>query len=109
LAHLEGEIRSLTRLTEPEDGFASSADLQVGSTRVDIDLSGTIDVAAERTRLEKDLVVVTKEIEDSSARLSNSDFVGKAPAAVVEKIQKRLVDATADRDRIQDQLSRLGK
>jgi valyl-tRNA synthetase len=52
---------------------------------------------------------VVKEIEDSSARLGNSDFVGKAPAAVVEKIQKRLIDATADRDRIQDQLSRLGK
>ena len=109
LTHLEGEIRSLTRLTPPEEGFASSADLQVGTTRVDIDLSGTIDVAAERTRLEKDLAAVVKEIEDSSARLGNGDFVGKAPAAVVEKIQKRLVDATADRDRIQDQLSRLGK
>ncbi|MTA51305.1 MAG: class I tRNA ligase family protein, partial [Actinobacteria bacterium] len=109
LAHLEGEIRSLTRLTLPEEGFASSADLQVGTTRVDIDLSGTIDVAAERTRLEKDLAAVVKEIEDSSTRLGNSDFVGKAPAAVVEKIQKRLVDATSDRDRIQDQLSRLGK
>ncbi|CAB4892551.1 unannotated protein [freshwater metagenome] len=35
--------------------------------------------------------------------------MGKAPAAVVEKIQKRLVDAVADRERIQDQLSRLGK
>ena len=109
LTHLEGEIRSLTRLTPPEEGFASSADLQVGTTRVDIDLSGTIDVAAERTRLEKDLAAVVKEIEDSSARLGNSDFVGKAPAAVVEKIQKRLVDAVADRERIQDQLSRLGK
>ena len=109
LAHLEGEIRSLTRLTPPEEGFESSADLQVGTTRVDIDLSGTIDVAAERTRLEKDLAAVVKEIEDSSTRLGNSDFVDKAPAAVVEKIQKRLVDATADRDRIQDQLSRLGK
>ena len=81
----------------------------MGTTRVDIDLSGTIDVAAERTRLEKDLAAVVKEIEDSSARLGNSDFVGKAPAAVVEKIQKRLVDAVADRERIQDQLSRLGK
>jgi hypothetical protein len=54
LAH-EPSVRALSRLDEPADGFAPTATLEValstGTVTVALDLSGVIDVAAERKRL----------------------------------------------------------
>jgi len=98
----EAEIRWLLRLEEPGDGFAPTASLTVGSgVTVELDLSGTIDVAAERARLTKDLAAAQKERDANSAKLGNEAFVAKAPAAVVDKHRARLAAAEADIARIE--------
>jgi valyl-tRNA synthetase len=107
----EDAIRSLVRLTPAEEGFSASASLEVavsgGVVTVELDLSGTIDVAAERKRLQKDLAAAEKELAQTEAKLGNEAFIAKAPAQVVEKIKLRRETAVADIDRITARLGTL--
>ncbi|TQM80592.1 valyl-tRNA synthetase [Saccharothrix saharensis] len=104
-------VRSLTRMTEPGDDFAASVSLDVGlpkgTVKVELDLSGAVDVVAERKRLAKDLAVAEKERAQCEGKLGNAAFLDKAPADVVAKIQARLVAATAEIDRIHARLETL--
>ncbi|WP_370935600.1 valine--tRNA ligase [Amycolatopsis sp. cg13] len=107
----EAGIRSLVRLTEPEDGFSVSASLEValagGVVTVELDTSGTIDVAAERKRLEKDLGAARKELAQTEGKLGNEAFIAKAPEQVIEKIKVRRETAVADIGRIEARLAAL--
>jgi valyl-tRNA synthetase len=101
IAAHEPLIRSLVRLDEPGDGFAATATLAVtGAIGVELDTRGTIDVAAERARLEKDRAAAQKEADQCRAKLGNPAFVDKAPEQVVGKIKDRLAAAEADLARI---------
>ncbi|WP_344441349.1 valine--tRNA ligase [Kitasatospora nipponensis] len=107
LAAHEDAIRSLLRLTLPEEGFAPTASLPVAGAVVALDLSGTIDVGAERKRLQKDLAVAEKEKTQTAAKLGNEGFLAKAPDDVVVKIRARQQAAEADIVRITAQLAAL--
>jgi valyl-tRNA synthetase len=97
----ESLIRSLARLDPPSADFAATATLAVtGGITVDLDTRGTIDVAAERARLEKDRAAAEKESVQTRAKLDNSAFVAKAPEAVVAKMKDRLAAAESDLARI---------
>ncbi|HLH82729.1 MAG TPA: valine--tRNA ligase [Trebonia sp.] len=105
-AHEDG-IRALLRLTPPGDGFAPSAALAAEGVTVELDLAGTIDVEAERRRLEKDLAAARKEAQQMSAKLGNESFTSRAPAEVVEKSRQRLAAAEADIARLEGRLATL--
>ena len=107
LAAHEASIRSLLRLTDVGEGFAVSASLTVEGVTVELDLAGTVDVAAERARMEKDLAVARKEAAQMTAKLGNPAFTDKAPADVVAKSRRRLADAEADIARLADRLASL--
>jgi len=107
LAAHEDAIRALLRLTAPETGFAVSAALAVEDVTVELDLAGTIDVEAERKRLEKDLTAARKEAQQSSSKLGNAAFTDKAPADVVAKTRQRLATAEADIVRLEGRLASL--
>jgi valyl-tRNA synthetase len=104
IAAHEPLVRALTRLDTPEDGFAATASLSVRTATVELDLSGAIDVAAERARLTKDLAAAEKELRTATAKLANTDFIDKAPDAVVAKVRTRLASAESDVERITGQL-----
>lgn len=76
-------MTSLAWLTTAGPEFRPSASVEVrlsgGTVVVELDTSGTIDVAAERRRLEKDLAAAHKELASTTAKLANEDFLGKAP------------------------------
>jgi valyl-tRNA synthetase len=108
LAGGEAAIRWLLRLDEPADGFAPTASLTPASgVTVELDLSGAIDVSAERARLTKDLAAARKERDTNSAKLGNEAFTSKAPPAVVDKHRARLEAAEADIARIETALAGL--
>jgi valyl-tRNA synthetase len=114
LAGHEDAIRSLLRLTVPDDtgpgtGFAASASLLAESVTVELDLAGTVDVEAERKRLAKDLAAARKEAQAMAAKLGNEAFTAKAPAEVIEKSRERLSVAEADIVRLEGRLAALGE
>ena len=74
---------------------------------VEVDTSGSVDVEAEKRRLEKDLAAAQKELATTSAKLDNEAFLAKAPADVVEKIRGRQQLAREEVDRITNRLAAL--
>ncbi|WP_433335453.1 valine--tRNA ligase [Spirillospora sp. CA-294931] len=104
--HEEG-VRTLLRLTEPDEGFAATASLPVEGVTVHLDTAGAIDVLAERKRLDKDLAAARKEADQARRKLSNEAFMAKAPEAVVAKNRDRLAQSEADIERLQNQLAAL--
>ncbi|MGP3978428.1 valine--tRNA ligase [Streptomyces sp. 8N114] len=106
VAH-EAAIRQLLRLQRAGEDFQATASLPVAGATVSLDLSGAIDVEAERKRLTKDLAAAEKELAQTGAKLSNEAFLAKAPDHVVEKIRGRQAAAEADIARLQQQLERL--
>ncbi|MEU8101966.1 valine--tRNA ligase [Streptomyces rubiginosohelvolus] len=107
LAPHEAAMRQLLRLQPAGDGFHATASLPVAGATVALDLSGTIDVAAERKRLTKDLEAAQKEKAQATGKLGNEAFLAKAPDNVVDKIRGRLTKAEADIERIGTQLAAL--
>ena len=104
-------VSSLAWLTEPAGGFTPSASVEVrlsrGTVVVELDTSGTVDVAAERRRLEKDLAAAEKELAQTAAKLGNEEFLSKAPDAVVDKIRNRQQIAREEVERITARLADL--
>ncbi|HTK63800.1 MAG TPA: valine--tRNA ligase [Pseudonocardia sp.] len=104
-------IRSLARLESPADGFSATRAFEVGlpggSVHVELDTSGTIDFAAERARLTKDLNAAEKELTGVEAKLANPKFTERAPADVVANIRTRRDAAIADIERIRAGLAAL--
>ncbi|NKY49228.1 valine--tRNA ligase [Nocardia vermiculata] len=115
-ADLDGqrsEIASLARLTEPGADFSATAAVQVrlsGATvTVELDTSGTVDLEAERRRLEKDLAAAQKDLATTTAKLGNEAFLAKAPDNVVAKIRTRREVAESEVARIGERLDRIAE
>jgi len=87
--------------------FTPSASVEIGAMKVELDLSGTVDVVAERARLEKDLITAQKDMKTAEVKLSNEGFMAKAPADVVTEIKERMAATSADIVRITAQLAAL--
>jgi valyl-tRNA synthetase len=72
-----------------------------------LDLASTVDVAAEKIRLTKELDQLTKHIAGTEARLANEAFVSKAPPAVLEGARKQLAEQQAKRTELERLLKAL--
>jgi valyl-tRNA synthetase len=106
----EPALRQMCRLRPPSDRFVPTDAATNGQTyqsvygegglSFELDLSGTVDVEAERKRLAKDLAAAEKELAQTEAKLGNPQFAGRAPADVVAKIKARRELAAAEIDRI---------
>jgi len=72
-----------------------------------LDTGIELDVAAEKTRLTKELDQLAKHIAGTEARLSNEAFVGKAPPAVLDGARKQLAEQKTKRAEIERLLTAL--
>jgi valyl-tRNA synthetase len=92
--------------------FADDAGERTGSLNslgtVLLELSGTVDVAAEKIRLAKELTKLEQAVTAGEAKLTNEAFVSKAPPKILEGARKQLDDAKAKRDEIARMLATLG-
>ena len=101
----ENALRFLLKL-EAKD-FTPSATLEIAGATIDLDLTGSIDVVAERARLEKDLATALKDQKTAEVKLSNEGFMAKAPAEVVVEIRERLAKTTSEIERLSAALAAL--
>ncbi len=105
LNSFESAIRHITRVDPIEDNF--SAKIEVGKVVIEFDLSGAIDVVAERARLTKDLATAEKDLQTAKVKLDNEGFMAKAPMEVVQEIRARQSQTRADIERITSALASL--
>jgi valyl-tRNA synthetase len=101
----ESALRFLLKIENAE--FTPSATLDIAGTTIELDLTGSIDVVAERARLEKDLATAQKDLKTAEVKLGNEGFMAKAPAEVVVEIRERLAKTTSEIERITAALAAL--
>ncbi len=114
--HLEktsSYVRTLARLGELRIGVAetkprAAATAVIKGAEVYVPLEGILDLTQERDRLQKEIAKISKDIDVFSRKLSNKDFVDKAPKAVVEKDTAKLEDFKAKREKLEQSLKMLG-
>jgi valyl-tRNA synthetase len=84
---------------KPTDAVA----LVVGAVEIYLPLAGMVDIAEEKTRLEKELKETESHIERLQKLLAG-DFANKAPAALVQKERDKLSSYKETAEKIQAQL-----
>jgi valyl-tRNA synthetase len=85
----------------------SAAQVVVGDTTAALALSGIIDMNAEKARIAKEVAKVGVEIKKVTDRLSNPQFMARAPEEVVEELRERQTDWEAKGRRLEAALGRL--
>jgi len=76
--------------------FATGATKSVAGAEVHVDLKDYIDEEAEKTRLLKEKATLEKGIAGKEKKLSNENFVARAPAEVVAQEKEALVKLKAE-------------
>ena len=93
LAGLGARVTALDAMMP--DGGANLANLEgancllVRGDIVALPLKGSIDLGAERARLDKELLRIEAELTRIEAKLANADFIRRAPEEVVETERER--------------------
>jgi valyl-tRNA synthetase len=86
---------------------SASASVVVGRCEVFVPLTGMIDLDQERSRLRNEIEEKEAFLEGVEKKLNNPQFVNKAPDEVVERERQKKKDATAELDRLRDNLADL--
>jgi len=85
-------LANLESITLLEGEAPAAATALVGKMEILIPLEGLIDKDAELARLDKEITKLEKVIKQSSGKLSNENYVAKAPAEVVQKERDKLAE-----------------
>jgi valyl-tRNA synthetase len=70
-----------------------------------IPMAGMVDIEAEKKRKQKDIEETQAEVERLGRQLSNSEFLSKAPTAVVEKEKNKLETLKEKLERLKQQVA----
>ncbi len=106
-------VKTLARVKELRIGVSetkpkAAATGVIKGAEVYVPLEGILDLAQERDRLMKEIAKISKDIDVFSQKLSNKDFVDKAPKAVVEKDTAKLEEFKVKRQKLEQSLKVLG-
>jgi valyl-tRNA synthetase len=93
------------KVPEGGGGVRSTAhfDLRVPYT------ADTIDVAAERTRLQKEIAGLEKAIASKEAQLNNETFRSKAPDKIIQQMEAALTAQRIELEKLKERLRQLGE
>ncbi len=84
------------------------AQIVVDGVTYALPLGGAVDTDAERARITKSIESITKERDALAGRLNNPSFVERAKPEAVEKARADLTEKTAEVERLESALARLG-
>ena len=82
------KLESINWVTD--DKIPPSSTALAGELEILVPVAGLIDVSAEIARLNKEIEKLNSEIKRTQGKLSNANFVDRAPEAVVEKEKEKL-------------------
>jgi valyl-tRNA synthetase len=85
LAKVE-ELSIASGVPKPE----ASATAVFGQNQVHVLLKGLLDFEEERKRLGKEVKKIEKDMQISQKKLSNNQFLAKAPAEIVEEVKEKV-------------------
>lgn len=80
-----------------------------GGATAALSLAGIIDLAAEKTRLEKEIAAFDSDIGHVNKKLGNPNFVARAAPEVVDEQREKLAAAEAGKAKLQAALARLSE
>jgi len=106
----KGVVATLARLssiTTSDTIPAGSAQFVIGEAVAALPLGDVIDFARERARLEKELKKAEDEIARFDAKLSNEQFVSRAPEEVLQEQRDKRAEAAALAARLNEAIGRL--
>jgi valyl-tRNA synthetase len=105
----EALIKRLARVDQITEGAAPKGSIAVAAegAAFAIPLEGLIDIAEEKSRLQKALDKLMKEIGGLKGRLDNPNFVKSAPEDVVMEAQSNLEARQDEAAKMQEALKRL--
>jgi valyl-tRNA synthetase len=72
-----------------------------------VPLEGILDVSKEVQRLEKEIEKLNSELTGVSKKLNNEDFLGKAPADIVEKVKDKHAALSDKQQQLQNNLDKI--
>ncbi len=98
---------TLWRSVKDKPQQASSSVVQ--KVAIFMPLQGLIDIDKERTRLQKKYETLSKEVEGTKKKLTNKQFLEKAPTAVVDKIKGQQSTLLEEQGLLEKQLEQLTK
>ncbi len=102
-----GKVAELTITSQLEQQTEQVIAGVVGTIQALIPLSGVVDIASLRGKLEKNLGKIEAEIKALTGRLNNPGFVNKAPEAVVQGARDALAEAQKQAEILHERLQRL--
>jgi valyl-tRNA synthetase len=79
----------------------------ITGAEVYVPLEGIIDLNQERDRLQKEIAKISRDIEVFAKKLSNKNFVDKAPKEVVAKDTAKLEEFKVKREKLEQSLRML--
>jgi valyl-tRNA synthetase len=82
----------------------ASATAVYGQNQIHLLLKGLLDFNEERNRLKKQIGKIDKDIEVSGRKLSNRDFLKKAPAEIVAEVKQKVEGLSLKRDKLSQNL-----
>ena len=100
-------LANISRKISAPAAPAGSVQLLVRGEVAALPLKGVIDLAAERARLAKEMAKADADIARVDAKLSNANFVARAPEEVVEEEKEKREEALARKAKIAEALERL--
>jgi valyl-tRNA synthetase len=81
--------------------------LAAGGVTTYLPLAGLVDLAAERTRLQKEIDNIDRQLQRIDGLLANPGFVNKAPAEIIDRERNKLGELQGARRQLAERLAAL--
>ena len=109
LYQVEAQLARLADITwlSVSESPPDSATALVGDLKILVPFGSFIDKDAELKRLQREMDKLDSDLAKARSKLSNSNFVDKAPAVVVDKERQRVADMEAALGSLKEQSNKI--
>jgi valyl-tRNA synthetase len=101
-----GKIESISWLA-PDEPYPESATSLVGNMQLQVPLAGLIDKDSELLRLNREISKLRTDLGNASGKLSNPDFINRAPKPVIDKERARVEELSSGLNNLLEQRERI--